>query len=222
MRDGCMTESEEEQKPNQLVSLLLQNRSWLNGVSIGMIIFATWAVIEILTNTFGGSGSWPPITGTETNIDAADTQRNNSGLVISSGAILGLIGLTIQYIYRVAPYVDSTMVATATRILEQAAGHRVGEEDIISKAEEAATTAGSVIAVEVAAAVAESIVQDTLSEATTLAKETAEDTVIGMMSSDIEGEDNEVTETDEESVEELPQETEDSEEGPVPEEKKKF
>ncbi len=145
------------------VAFLLNNRSWMNAVSMVMVVYAVWAVIEVFSNTWF-HGLQPLTlfdTGSETNIDPDDLQRNNSGWVMASGAVLGLIGLASQYIYRAAPYIDSSMVATAAMILDQASTDRVSEQEIIAKAEEAATVA-----------------------ATEVAKETAEDTVIEMLDPD--------------------------------------
>ena len=123
-----------------------------------MILYAVWAVIEVFTNTYFTGMQIPPVTGTETNIDSTDMQRNNSGWVMASGAVLGLVGLSVQYVYKGAPIVDSSMTATAAMILDQATVGRIDEEKLIMKAEEAATVAAAEVA-----------------------KETAEDTVIEML-----------------------------------------
>jgi outer membrane biosynthesis protein TonB len=162
----------------------------------------------------------PPVTGVETNIDVTDTQRNNSGWVMASGAVFGLIGLAVQYIYKGAPMVDSSMAATAAMILDQATAGRVDEADLISKAEEAATVAAAEVA-----------------------KETAEDTVIEMLDPDAGNEEGEEAEAEEpaeeepepeaeaeveEAVEEEPEaeaeveETVEEEAEEVPEDRKKF
>ena len=160
----------------------------------------------------------PPVTGVETNIDVTDTQRNNSGWVMASGAVFGLIGLAVQYIYKGAPMVDSSMAATAAMILDQATAGRVDEADLISKAEEAATVAAAEVA-----------------------KETAEDTVIEMLDPDAGNEEGEEAEAEEpaeeepeaeaeveETVEEEPEaeaeveETVEEEAEEVPEDRKKF
>ncbi|MGB0815292.1 MAG: hypothetical protein ACPGSA_07065, partial [Poseidonia sp.] len=98
-----------------LAGFVLENRSWMQPASLIMILYAVWAVIEVLSNTW--FHSLQPLTiletGTETNIDPDDLQRNNSGLIIASGAVLGLFGLFAQYVYRGAPMVDSSMAAAA-------------------------------------------------------------------------------------------------------------
>ncbi len=158
-----MSVEESPRKSNEsgAMAFLLKNRSWLSGVSLILVLYAAWAVIEVLTNTYFTGMQIPPVTGTETNIDPTDTQRNNSGWVMASGAVSGLVGLAVQYIYKGAPMVDSSMAATAAMILDQATAGRVDEAELISKAEEAATVA-----------------------ATEVAKETAEDTVIEMLDPD--------------------------------------
>ena len=152
-----------------LAGFVLENRSWMHFASLLMILYAVWAVIEVLSNTwFHGLQSFTFIeTGTETNVNPDDLQRNNSGLIIASGAVFGLFGLFAQYVYRGAPMVDSSMAAAAAMILDQATADRVSEDDIISKAEEAATAAAAEVA-----------------------KETAEDTVIEMLDPDAEAEDD--------------------------------
>ena len=172
-------ETSRESNESGAIAFLLQNRSWMNGASIVLVLYAVWAVIEVLTNTYFTGMQIPPVTGTETNIDPTDTQRNNSGWVMASGAVCGLVGLAVQYVYKGAPHVDSSMAATAAMILDQATAGRVDEAELISRAEEAATVA-----------------------ATEVAKETAEDTVIEMLDPDADmDEDSEESEA-EESVEE--------------------
>ncbi len=175
-------ETSRESNESGAIAFLLQNRSWMNGASIVLVLYAVWAVIEVLTNTYFTGMQIPPVTGTETNIDPTDTQRNNSGWVMASGAVCGLVGLAVQYVYKGAPHVDSSMAATAAMILDQATAGRVDEAELISRAEEAATVA-----------------------ATEVAKETAEDTVIEMLDPDADmDEDSEESEDSEaeESVEE--------------------
>jgi len=194
-----MSDDETPQGNNEsgAIAFLLENRSWLNGLSFIMILYAVWAVIEVLTNTYFTDMQIPPVTGVETNIDVTDTQRNNSGWVMASGAVFGLIGLAVQYIYKGAPMVDSSMAATAAMILDQATAGRVDEADLISKAEEAATVAAAEVA-----------------------KETAEDTVIEMLDPDAgKIEDEEAEAEVEEPVEEEPEpEAEAEVEEPVEEE----
>ena len=173
-----MSVEESPRKSNEsgAMAFLLENRSWLSGVSLILVLYAVWAVIEVLTNTYFTGMQIPPVTGTETNIDPTDTQRNNSGWVMASGAVSGLVGLAVQYIYKGAPMVDSSMAATAAMILDQATAGRVDEAELISKAEEAATVA-----------------------ATEVAKETAEDTVIEMLDPDASVDEESEEESEEES-----------------------
>tara|TARA_B110000444_G_scaffold129775_1_gene122083 strand:+ start:52971 stop:53660 length:690 start_codon:yes stop_codon:yes gene_type:complete len=229
-----MSDDETPQENNEsgAIAFLLENRSWLNGVSFVMILYAVWAVIEVLTNSFFTGMQIPPVTGAETNIDVTDTQRNNSGWVMASGAVFGLIGLAVQYIYRGAPMVDSSMAATAAMILDQATAGRVNEAELISKAEEAATVA----AVEVAKETAEDTVIEMLDpdagkdeESEAEAEETAEaeaevvETVEETVEEETEAE-AEVVETVEEETEAEAEveETIEEEAETVPEEKKKF
>ena len=215
-------ETTAEGTESAFVAFLLKNRSWMNAASMVMVAYAVWAVIEVLSNTWfhGLQDLTFFVTGEATNTKPDDLQRNNSGWIMASGAVLGLFGLASQYIYRAAPYIDSSMVATAAMILDQASTDRVSQEEIIAKAEEAATVA-----------------------ATEVAKETAEDTVIEMLDPDAGEEEPEEEvveeEPEEEVVEEEPEEEpeeevveeepaeeaeEDSEEGEEapPEDMKKF
>jgi len=170
--------------PNPLMAFILENRSWMSAGSMLMILYAVWAVLEVFSNTYlhGLQGLTIFETGTETNINPDDLQRNNSGWVMASGAILGTLGLYAQYVYRAAPYVDASMAATAAMILEQASTERMGEEEILAKAEEAAVAAAAEVA-----------------------KETAEDTVIEMLdpeAAEEEAEDAEAEEAEDEEAEE--------------------
>jgi len=118
-----------------------------------MIIYAVWAVIEVFSNTYfhGLQGLTLIETGEATNMDPDDLQRNNNNsFIIASGAVLGSLGLYAQYLYRAAPYVNASMAATAAIILEKASGERMGEEDILAKAEEAAVAAAAEVAKETA------------------------------------------------------------------------
>jgi hypothetical protein len=175
---------------NGLAGFVLENRSWMHVASLLMIVYAVWAVIEVFSNTW--FHDLQPLTvfetGSETNINPNDLQRNNSGMIIASGAVLGLFGLFTQYVYRGAPMVDSSMAAAAAMILDQATADRVSQEDIITKAEEAATVAAAVVA-----------------------KETAEDTVIEMLDPDA-GEEEAEEEAEEESTEEEAEEEAEPEE----------
>jgi flagellar biosynthesis GTPase FlhF len=175
---------------NGLAGFVLENRSWMHVASLLMIVYAVWAVIEVFSNT--SFHDLQPLTvfetGSETNINPNDLQRNNSGMIIASGAVFGLFGLFTQYVYRGAPMVDSSMAAAAAMILDQATADRVSQEDIITKAEEAATVAAAEVA-----------------------KETAEDTVIEMLDPDA-GEEEAEEEAEEESTEEEAEEEAEPEE----------
>ena len=175
---------------NGLAGFVLENRSWMHVASLLMIVYAVWAVIEVFSNTW--FHDLQPLTvfetGSETNINPNDLQRNNSGMIIASGAVFGLFGLFTQYVYRGAPMVDSSMAAAAAMILDQATADRVSQEDIITKAEEAATVAAAEVA-----------------------KETAEDTVIEMLDPDAGEEEAEEESTEEEAEEEAEPEEEEEE-----------
>ncbi len=204
-----------------LAGFVLENRSWMHFASLFMIVYAVWAVIEVLSNTwFHDLQSLTLIeTGTATNTDSTDLQRNNSGVIIATGAVLGLFGLFAQYIYRGAPMVDSSMAAAAAMILDQATADRVSEEDIISKAEEAATVA----AAEVAKETAEDTVIEMLDPDASEAEEEAEEEAEPEEEAEEEAEPEEEAEeesTEEEAEEEA--EPEEEEEEAPPEEKKKF
>lgn len=127
------------------MAFILNNRGWMSAGSMLMILYAVWAVIEVFSNTYfhGLQGLTLFETGTETNINPDDLQRNNSSWVIASGAVLGALGLYAQYVYKAAPYVNASMAATATMILEQASTERMDEGDILAKAEEAAVAAAA-------------------------------------------------------------------------------
>ena len=150
-----------------LVAFLLENRTLVNYASIVMIIFAVWATVESITNAFGMTW-WPP----ETGIPADDLYKNpdnvqniNNGWIIGLGAVCGTLGFMIQYFYRAAPYVDASMTATAALILQQATGGVGGsasEEEVIAKAEVAATIA------------ADTVVRQSNEDTIEQAKETAE------------------------------------------------
>jgi len=129
-----------------LIKFLLGNRTLVNFMSILMLIYAIWAIIEVITNATGATW-WAP----ETGIPAADifgdpdrTQNINNGWVIGSGAVFGTIGTMIQYFYRAAPYVDASMQATAALIISAVKEEQIQEsaeklaEEIVAEAEEAA------------------------------------------------------------------------------------
>jgi hypothetical protein len=180
---------------NPLTSFILENRSWMNPVSVLMIVYAVWAVLEVFSNTY--LHGLQPLTifetGTETNIDPDDLQRNNSSFIIASGAVVGLLGLFAQYVYRGAPAVDASIAATAAMILQQASGERMDEEGILAKAEEAAVAAAAEVA-----------------------KETAEDTVIEMLDPNADVED--IEDEAEDEAEEAAADAEESESEPEAEE----
>ena len=150
-----------------LVAFLLENRTLVNFASIIMIIFAVWATVESVTNALGMTW-WPP----ETGIPADELYKNpdnvqniNNGWIIGLGAVCGTVGFMIQYFYRAAPYVDASMTATAALILKQATsgvGGSASEEEVIAKAEVAATIA------------ADTIVRQSSEDTIEQAKETAE------------------------------------------------
>ena len=194
-----MSNDSSPSSPNPLMAFVLNNRSWMSAGSMLMILYAVWAVIEVFSNTWfhGLQGLTLFETGTETNIDPTDLQRNNSSWVIASGAVFGALGLYAQYVYKAAPYVDASMVATATIMLEKASSERMGEQDILAKAEEAAVAAAAEVA-----------------------KETAEDTVIEMLDPEANAEEEaeEEAETEEEAEEEAETEEEAEEETEAEEE----
>ncbi len=213
---------------NGLAGFVLENRSWMHFASLLMIVYAVWAVIEVLSNTWFHDLQSLTIfeTGSATNTDSTDLQRNNSGMIIASGAVLGLFGLFAQYVYRGAPMVDSSMAAAAAMILDQATADRVSEEDIISKAEEAATVAAAEVAKETAEdTVIEMLDPDAEEEAEEEVEEEAEDAEEEAEEAEAEEEAEEAEEAEEESTEEEAEEEaepEEEEEEAPPEEKKKF
>ena len=151
---------------DMIVTFLLENRTLMNFASILMIVFAVWATIEVITNA-AGVAWWPP----ETGIPADElfnnpdrTQNINNGAIIGVGAVFGTLGALIQYFYRAAPYVDASMTATAAIIIQQATAKAAGidAEDVIAKAEVAATIA------------ADTAIRESSEETLEQAKETAE------------------------------------------------
>jgi len=125
-----------------LIKFLLENRAMMNYISILMLVYAVWAIIEVITNASGAMW-WPPETGTPV-ISSDRTQNINNGWVIGSGAVFGTVGSMIQYFYRAAPYVDASMQATAALIISAVKEEQIQEsaeklaEEIVAEAEEAA------------------------------------------------------------------------------------
>ena len=213
-----------------LAAFVLNNRSWLNAVSWLMMLYAAWAVVEVLSNTWlhGLQGLSLVETGTPTNIDPTDLQRNNAGWVIGTGAVGGLIGLGIQYIYQGAPIVDASMRTTASLILEQTMNAQARDEEIIAKAEQAAAaaaTAAAEAAAEAAATAATEAATIAAAEAATaaateIARETAEDTLVDMLEASNDEdlvEEEEVEEAEAEHDEAASEETDVAEETSEPE-----
>ena len=203
-----------------MAAFVLGNRSWLNATSWFMILYAVWAVVEVLTNTFatGAQGLTLIETGSPTNTDASDLQRNNAGWVIASGAVAGLIGLAVQYIYQGAPIVDASMRTTATLIMEQTMNAQARDDEIIAKAEKAAaaaataaTQAAAADASEAAAVAAEAAAEAAsiaaaeaaTTAATEVARETAEDAIVEML--DGAEPEEEAPEAEDEPEEEAPE-----------------
>ena len=216
---------------NGLAGFVLENRSWMHFASLLMVVYAVWAVIEVLSNTWFHDLQSLTLfeTGTATNTDSTDLQRNNSGMIIASGAVLGLFGLFAQYVYRAAPMVDSSMAAAAAMILDQATADRVSEEDIISKAEEAATVAAAEVAKETAEDTVIEMLDPDAAEAEEEAEEEAEPEEEAEEEAEPEEEAEEEAEPEEEAEEESTEEEaeeeaepEEEEEEAPPEEKKKF
>jgi hypothetical protein len=166
-----------------LIKFLLGNRTLVNFMSILMLIYAIWAIIEVITNATGATW-WAP----ETGIPAADifgdpdrTQNINNGWVIGSGAVFGTIGTMIQYFYRAAPYVDASMQATAALIISAVKEEQIQEsaeklaEEIVAEAEEAAEAAeAEEAAEEIVAEAEEEAAEEEESEAGTETEETVE------------------------------------------------
>ena len=157
-------------------------------------------------------------TGSPTNTDASDLQRNNAGWVIASGAVAGLIGLAVQYIYQGAPIVDASMRTTATLIMEQTMNAQARDDEIIAKAEKAAaaaataaTQAAAADASEAAAVAAEAAAEAAsiaaaeaaTTAATEVARETAEDAIVEML--DGAEPEEEAPEAEDEPEEEAPE-----------------
>ena len=112
-----------------LIKFLLENRMLMSYISIIMIVYAVWATIEVLTNASGATW-WPPETGihaSELYANPDNTQNINNGWVIGLGAVFGTIGIMIQHFYRAAPYVDSSMQATAALIISAVKGEEIQE-----------------------------------------------------------------------------------------------
>ena len=163
--DGQGDEAKKE--GDALVAFLLENRTLMNYASIIMIVYAVWATIEVITNAFGATW-WPPETGIPADelFNNPDKDQNiNNGLIIGLGAVFGTLGFLIQYFYRAAPYVEASMTATAALIIQQATGGTTGgvdAEEVIAKAEVAATSA------------ADTAIRESSTDTLEQAKETAE------------------------------------------------
>ena len=70
------------------------NASTANTISVILLIFSAWVIIESLTNVFGSE--FPPVTGMETNVDPDDTQRVNNGIIVGLGSIALAVGIILQ------------------------------------------------------------------------------------------------------------------------------
>ncbi len=70
------------------------NASTANTISVILLIFSAWVIIESLTNVFGSE--FPPVTGMETNVDPDDTQRVNNGIIVGLGSIALSVGIILQ------------------------------------------------------------------------------------------------------------------------------
>ena len=141
-----------------LIRFLLENRTFVNYMSILMLIYAVWATIEVITNATGATW-WAPETGipaSEIFGDPDRVQNINNGWVIGTGAVFGTVGTMIQYFYRAAPYVDASMQATAALIITAVKEEQIQEtaekiaDEIVAAAEEEAE-AEEVAAAEAAA-----------------------------------------------------------------------
>lgn len=141
-----------------LIRFLLENRTFVNYMSILMLIYAIWATIEVITNATGATW-WAPETGipvSEIFGDPDRVQNINNGWVIGTGAVFGTVGTMIQYFYRAAPYVDASMQATAALIFSAVKEEQIQEtaekiaDEIVAAAEEEAE-AEEVAAAEAAA-----------------------------------------------------------------------
>ena len=141
-----------------LIRFLLENRTFVNYMSILMLIYAVWATIEVITNATGATW-WAPETGSPASEIFGDpdrVQNINNGWVIGTGAVFGTVGTMIQYFYRAAPYVDASMQATAALIISAVKEEQIQEtaekiaDEIVAAAEEEAE-AEEVAAAEAAA-----------------------------------------------------------------------
>ena len=141
-----------------LIRFLLENRTFVSYMSILMLIYAIWAIVEVITNATGATW-WAPETGipaSEIFGDPDRVQNINNGWVIGTGAVFGTVGTMIQYFYRAAPYVDASMQATAALIISAVKDEHIQEtaekmaDEIVAAAEEEAE-AEEVAAAEAAA-----------------------------------------------------------------------
>jgi hypothetical protein len=140
-----------------LIRFLLGNRTFVSYMSILMLIYAIWAIIEVITNATGATW-WAPDTGIPVEDIFGDpdrVQNINNGWVIGTGAVFGTIGTMIQYFYRAAPYVDASMQATAALIISAVKEEQIQEtaekiaDEIVAEAE--AEKAAAIVAEEEAA-----------------------------------------------------------------------
>ena len=141
-----------------LIRFLLENRTFVSYMSILMLIYAIWAIVEVITNATGATW-WAPETGipaSEIFGDPDRVQNINNGWIIGTGAVFGTVGTMIQYFYRAAPYVDASMQATAALIISAVKDEHIQEtaekmaDEIVAAAEEEAE-AEEVAAAEAAA-----------------------------------------------------------------------
>ena len=194
-----------------LIRFLLENRTFVNYMSILMLIYAVWATIEVITNATGATW-WAPETGipaSEIFGDPDRVQNINNGWVIGTGAVFGTVGTMIQYFYRAAPYVDASMQATAALIISAVKEEQIQEtaekiaDEIVAAAEEEAE-AEEVAAAEAAAKAAVKEVKAAAKKAKVDAKvaanieaakvEAAETEAIEAATKEVEAEEEEATE----------------------------
>lgn len=155
-----MTNASKGNQPPEraLIRFLLENRTIVNYMSILMLIYSIWAIVEVITNATGATW-WAPETGIPASeiFNNPDREQNiNNGWVIGLGAVFGTVGTMIQYFYRAAPYLDASMQATAALIISAVKDEQIQEkaeimaDEIVAAAEEEAE-AEEVAAAEAAA-----------------------------------------------------------------------